>query len=650
MATRTRTSAELSNSDPARGQPSDLSRSCDEGMNSPAETGMSVNGTQSRQIYLDSLLPPTRQELKRIASVQQEKEEEISRRRLSEERPDGMSDEERAKAAGLIQRNFRGYKERRQMEGKRLDASSRWSEALKEARYMNAITVRSRESTGIRRSSAEPNGGLDTADNPRARRPVSAMQKWKKVGMIARRAAGDEEPDTDSEDENAPGDSTAEQLQERRKKKEAMTRQRRKTAKMMDLQYWLESVDQYHRYGSNLRTYHQQWLNADTHENFFKWLDEGDGRFVDCAGCPRERLNRERVRYLSREERFNYLVKINKDGLFCWAKNGELIDTTVKYKDSIHGIVADDDATPAYAFPAVEASTGRQDLDSSTSDASHSEQDEPSEQEASIIRGDRSCSPKLNKPRSVKKIRHVSAATIFDKLLRSSVKTNTWIYVADTSFRLYVGIKQSGGFQHSSFLHGSRISSAGTIKVRAGHLDKLSPLSGHYRPTASSFRTFVGSLRDAGVDMSHVSISRSYAVLVGLEAYTRSRRRGKRLVQALLHGRDRLLSPEELRLRPDAHRDRSESVTRERQLSDIQREDDEGHDPHDHHRRHHHGGSTSSLLSKLHLSKHANGGAATKISPSAPNPNPGPDPVSAADLQVHGSRTENGIAPEGRRE
>ncbi len=53
---------------------------------------------------------------------------------------------------------------------------------------------------------------------------------------------------------------------------------------------------------------------------------------------------------------------------------------------------------------------------------------------------------------------------------------------ADTSFRLYVGIKQSGAFQHSSFLHGARISAAGLIKVKDGQLRSLAPL--RYSSTA----------------------------------------------------------------------------------------------------------------------------------------------------------------------
>lgn len=61
----------------------------------------------------------------------------------------------------------------------------------------------------------------------------------------------------------------------------------------------------------------------------------------------------------------------------------------------------------------------------------------------------------------------------------------------------------------------------------------MSPLSGHYRPPADNFRRFVKSLKEAGVDMSHVSISKSYAILVGLEAYgnlCKGKRKTKRAV------------------------------------------------------------------------------------------------------------------------
>ena len=336
----------------------------------------------------------------------------------------------------------------------------------------------------------------------------------------------------------------------------------------MDLQYFLEMVDVKHRYGSNLRTYHEEWKKSDTKENFFFWLDYGEGRYVDTAGCPRERLDRERVRYLSKEERLDYLVKIDKEGRLCWAKNGVRIDTTEKYKDSIHGIVPATEDTPAYA--PVDAEAAPSSSSSSVSSAHHSADDEAD-------RASKYATPALDNSKGMKKVKHVSAATIFNKLLRGSVKKNTWIFVADTSFRLYVGIKQSGAFQHSSFLHGSRISAAGLIKVKNGRLAKLSPLSGHYRPPVSNFRAFVHSLKETGVDMSHVSISRSYAVLVGLEAYVKTRRRGKRFVKALIKGRDKLIDPAEVARKEERERDKSESAAMEQRVLELRRkvEDEE---------------------------------------------------------------------------
>ena len=318
-------------------------------------------------------------------------------------------------------------------------------------------------------------------DRDQERHPSAARQNWKKIGMIAKRAGGDEDSDgSDSELDDAPEN----EQEERRKRRQEERAERQKAAKKMDLQYWLEMVDLKHRYGSNLRTYHGEWKKANTNENFFYWLDHGEGRFIDCQGCPRERLDREQVRYLSKEERMDYLVKIDKEGRLCWAKNGARIDTTEKWKDSIQGIVPDTDDTPAYAPARAEAATGLQDQDTSsaTSESSNDGGHHHDEEDDETARANKYATPELDKAKGMKKVKHVSAATIFNKLLRGSVKKNTWIFVADTSFRLYVGIKQSGAFQHSSFLHGSRISAAGLIKVKNGRLAKLSPLSGHYRP------------------------------------------------------------------------------------------------------------------------------------------------------------------------
>lgn len=108
----------------------------------------------------------------------------------------------------------------------------------------------------------------------------------------------------------------------------------------MDLQYFLEMMDPKHRHGSNLRKYHEYWKAAESHNNFFYWLDYGAGKDVELPVCPREKLEREQVRYLSPEQRLNYLVKIDRTGRFRWAKNNELVWTNnTRYEDSEDGIL-----------------------------------------------------------------------------------------------------------------------------------------------------------------------------------------------------------------------------------------------------------------------------------------------------------------------
>lgn len=579
---------------------------------STAGSTRSLELQRSHQEYLDSLIPPTRKEAARISSIQESKEVEVIKKNLG--MGTNLTEDEKEKAAGLIQRNYRGYRERRQMNGMGLDPSSRWVDAVREAKYRNLTTPRARADSLQ----------LPATDDD-VHRPSGAQHHWKKISTIARRAAGDEDSDDPSEEDE---ELTEAEREARRQRRALAKQERRKAAKIMDLQYWLEATDLKHRYGSNLRTYHEEWKRADTHENFFYWLDFGEGRYVEAAGCPRERLDRECVRYLSREERQHYLVKIDREGRLCWAKNGARIDTSIHFKDSINGIVAEDDPAPVFVPAGGEAATGLQhDSTSSLSSSEESDDDDAHPHHHHENTSDRQAkyaTPELDSAKGVKKVKHVSASTIFNKLLRSSVKKNTWIYVADTSFRLYVGIKQSGAFQHSSFLHGSRISSAGLIKIKDGRLDKLSPLSGHYRPPTSSFKAFVHSLKDEGVDMSHVSISRSYAVLVGLEAYVKTRRKGKKMVRSLVHHRDKLLDPEEVKRREEEARDKSESAARERRFLELQQQQESAEER----------AANVRLMEKLHLHR------SSRTNESEP---------AESDLQAPGTGPENGIAPEGRR-
>lgn len=323
-----------------------------------------------------------------------------------------------------------------------------------------------------------------------------------RVAKIARHAGADEDSD-DAEDSSSSSlneedlqGMSAEKKAEVRKKRMKSRAKRRERAIMMGLQYFLEMVDLKHRYGSNLRAYHEEWKKSNTNENFFYWLDYGEGRQIDLAACPRERLDREQVRYLSREERQYYLVKVDVEGRLVWAKNGMRIDTTEKWKDSIHGIVPIDDPTPSFSANIESHVQVKSNVESPPQPHSHSgssslRSSRESELEAAMAA--KYADPDFDDRKGVRKIRHVSAATIFNKLLRKTVRKNTWIFVADTSFRLYVGVKNSGAFQHSSFLQGSRISAAGLIKIKNGRLSSLSPLSYVTLRVPSPFSACLGS-------------------------------------------------------------------------------------------------------------------------------------------------------------
>ncbi|KAL2882998.1 hypothetical protein SGCOL_001688 [Colletotrichum sp. CLE4] len=602
--TTTNTTATTHTADSATAPPSDDTCSL-------AQSQTSTNYS-SRQEYMDSLVPPSQDQFEKIAEVQRTREEELKRNKLKRQTQhlhdhfhnvrrsqDGQGDvagdifdeaqimsqdpppasttegeqgdsEAINRAAALIQRNYRGYRVRREMQGMGLNASTRWVSAIDELHFRELNRPRAKSSvsaaglspTGDRHSvlSRDEEGGMS--------RPSTARENWRKAATIARRA-GHDDVESDSDSSGSSSDDTPEKKAERKKKREEAVARRKKDSKMMGLQYFLEMVDLKHRYGSNLRTYHEEWKKSDTTENFFYWLDYGGGKNVEMEACPRDRLEREQVRYLSREERQFYLVQVDDEGRLCWAKNGARIDTTEAFKDSIHGIVPADDPTPAWSQSNIpQTSPGAEVADDSRSESSVE----------SALEADRAAkyaTPEVDGATGMKKVSHISAATIFNKMLRKSVKKNTWIFVADTSFRLYVGIKSSGAFQHSSFLQGSRISSAGLIKIKDGRLSSLSPLSGHYRPPASNFRAFVKNLKEASVDTSHVSISKSYAVLVGLEVYLKSRQKGKKAIEKMTHKKEKIMEPEEFRKREEEAKDKSESAAREREVLEKEAEERE---------------------------------------------------------------------------
>ncbi|QIW96209.1 hypothetical protein AMS68_001727 [Peltaster fructicola] len=492
----------------------------------------------------DHMSLPSPEVLREIERKQTERAQQIKERRARElaARPtEEIEDGRQRHAAEIIQRNFRGYRDRRVLKGHGLDPSTRWMEALKETKYNNTMKPRERNTS-----------------SPEAR------ARWKKAGALAQRVGSDA---TSESEEDVQDDAERARIRENKKK---LKKEREKYSKTIGLEYYLEAVDHKHRYGSSLRKYHEVWKTSDTKENFFYWLDHGEGKDVDLEERPRTRLDRECVRYLSREERKKYLVHIDKQGRFYWEKNGQLISTTTDFKDSYDGIVSSDDKTPTWR----EVTTGEADPpkpdedDYSGDDDSISGMSTGSHEDKSKYTNN-----ELHDAKGLAKLNHLSVNTITNNLMRKTTKKNTWIFVADTSFRLYIGIKQSGAFQHSSFLRGARVSAAGLIKIKDGQLRALSPLSGHYAPPVRNFKEFVKTVKQEGADLSRCSISRSYAILLGLEGYIGVKKQAKNMKQGVKD----LFQPDEKRKREEAAKDKSKSAELERQHlakeEDLKRQD-----------------------------------------------------------------------------
>ncbi|XP_047962702.1 IQ domain-containing protein IQM6-like [Salvia hispanica] len=97
-------------------------------------------------------------------------------------------------------------------------------------------------------------------------------------------------------------------------------------ARKLALQHWLEAIDPRHRYGHNLQFYYIRWLQCESRQPFFYWLDVGEGWNVNLERCPRSKLQQQCIKYLGPAERSSYEVMIS-DGKFVYKESGKLLDT-----------------------------------------------------------------------------------------------------------------------------------------------------------------------------------------------------------------------------------------------------------------------------------------------------------------------------------
>ena len=81
------------------------------------------------------------------------------------------------------------------------------------------------------------------------------------------------------------------------------------------------------------------------------------------------------------------------------------------------------------------------------------------------------------------------------------------IYVVSASGLWYAGSHLVGQVQHSSFVGGRPVLSAGEIQVHNGQPLIISAKSGHYRPTLEQFLAGLNSLKRNGVNMEMLKVA-----------------------------------------------------------------------------------------------------------------------------------------------
>ncbi|WOL17567.1 IQ domain-containing protein IQM1-like [Canna indica] len=105
-------------------------------------------------------------------------------------------------------------------------------------------------------------------------------------------------------------------------------------AQKLALQHWLEAIDPRHRYGHNLQFYYDRWLQCESMQPFFYWLDVGEGKEVNLEKqCTRSKLQQQCIKYLGPKERDAYEVII-EDGKFIYKQGKQILDTSDGPKDA----------------------------------------------------------------------------------------------------------------------------------------------------------------------------------------------------------------------------------------------------------------------------------------------------------------------------
>lgn len=315
---------------------------------------------------------------------------------------------------------------------------------------------------------------------------------------------------------------------------------------------WMEVLDGKHRYASVLYEYWRRWQLSDTRDNFFSWLETGQGSFIDLPRAPKRLLDEWQVVYLKRDEQAIFRVRIDpQTGLLHWENDGTLITVPQPpfcMKEAPSFATDRDRLVAALLKPRLLKAMSRDQL---LADLQAVVEEEIRDCEAPHIEKMEELAEPLIKEGLLCQLRdpffkeRLDAATTpgghahlreHPKLPNKLLPGVQWedfaeaikhdegqcmktpfpkgeermmgkgIFVLDSFGQLYCGTKIRGVFHHSSFVRGHCVKVAGGITIEDGQLISLSPHSGHYMPGEEHVDDMIKSWKNDGVDFSQVKI------------------------------------------------------------------------------------------------------------------------------------------------
>jgi len=251
---------------------------------------------------------------------------------------------------------------------------------------------------------------------------------------------------------------------------------------------WLEVSDKHHRYGKHLRFYYKHWENLGHPTNmFFGWLDskgEAAGEpLPNLPECPRSQLDSDTVRYITNDDvttEYEVLIKAKKLPFYMDSNNS---------MDETENLTQEAQITKERRSLSAPAMLAVFDCGTKYSSASSSFNDE--------------------------NFKYGDMDTTFFDIRGNPIATGPegWIFVLRDG-KIYAAPKVTScigksrqRFHHSSFFGGKAVAGAGIIITDDnGHLLRLYPHSGHYRPGEAHLQRTLFHLQQSGVDLRRFQI------------------------------------------------------------------------------------------------------------------------------------------------